>query len=121
MEEKLIKKSFFKAKKEFIYYRPSQVRSIPLKTSSNHGFYPFHKPHLKGIVFEFESQLECDFICLLDHDPNCYDFQTQPIKIEYETIKAISDNNCKDPVCAFFLLKKLLNFSKNHERFHYSN
>lgn len=69
------------------YYRPSQIRKVPLKTSSNRGFIPVLKPNLKNLVLEYESQLEHDFLLLLDHDPNCIDFQSQAIKVSYKTIK----------------------------------
>lgn len=69
------------------YYRPSQIRKVPLKSSSNRGFIPVLKPNLRGLVLEYESQLEHDFLLLLDHDPNCIDFQSQAIKVSYKTAK----------------------------------
>ncbi|WP_371806400.1 TnsA endonuclease N-terminal domain-containing protein [Candidatus Lokiarchaeum ossiferum] len=71
--------------KEFNYYRPSQVRDIPMKSGSIRGFIPSLKPNLKGNVWNYESQLERDFLYLLDHDPNCIDLQTQPCHISYIT------------------------------------
>ena len=81
--EILTKKSISIGKKQYIYYRPSQARKIPLKTMSNRGFLPSLKKNLKGIVLEYESQLERDFLFLLDQDPNCIDLQTQPVEIIY--------------------------------------
>ena len=70
---------------QFTYYRPSQSRRIPLKSTSNRGFMPSLKPHLKGLILEYESQLERDLLLLLDHDPCCIDLQSQPIAIPYTT------------------------------------
>ncbi len=67
------------------YYCPSQVREIPLKQCSIRGYIPSLKPHLPGEVWNYESQLERNFLYLLDHDPNCIDLQTQPCQIEYLT------------------------------------
>ncbi|MFX0102401.1 MAG: TnsA endonuclease N-terminal domain-containing protein [Candidatus Hodarchaeota archaeon] len=64
------------------YLRPVQVRTIPLTYGSNRGIMPSIK--LNGIPIEYESQLERDFYRLLDHDPNCIDFQPQPWKITYK-------------------------------------
>lgn len=89
--ETLIKKSVCLNNKTFVYYRPSQVRKIPLKAISNRGFMPSLKSHIKQLILgetlilEYESQLEHDFLLLLDHDPNCIDLQTQPIKLTYTT------------------------------------
>ncbi len=79
----LQQKSFIFQETEYIYFRPNQVRNIPLKSKSNRGFIPSLKPHLKGVILDYESQLEHDFLLLLDHDPNCYDLQTQPFKLKY--------------------------------------
>jgi hypothetical protein len=68
---------------EIIYYKPSQVRKIPLKQGSIRGYIPSLKPNLKGAVLNYESQLERDFLYLLDHDPNCIDLQTQPCHVFY--------------------------------------
>ncbi len=73
------------AKKKLSYYRPSQVRAIPLKQGSVRGYIPSLKPNLKGSVWNYESQLERDFLYLLDHDPNCVDLQTQPCQVKYKT------------------------------------
>jgi len=81
--EKLTKTTIRIGSKQLTYYRPNQARTIPLKATSNRGFTPSLKPHLKGLVLEYESQLERDFIFLLDHDPNCVDLQPQPVEIEY--------------------------------------
>jgi len=83
--EALIKKSISLGGKTFIYYRPSSARKIPLKTTSNRGFMPSIKPHLNKVILEYESQLERDFLILLDHDPNCIDLQTQPVELSYNT------------------------------------
>ncbi len=83
--ETLIRKSFQIGNEQIRYYRPSQVRKVPLKAVSNRGFMPSLKPYLKGLILEYESQLEHDFLLLLDHDPNCIDLQPQPAKILYKT------------------------------------
>ena len=67
------------------YTRPSQVREIPLSSRSNRGFIPSLNPHRKGLILDYESVLEHDFLLLLDHDPNCYDLQPQPFEITYRT------------------------------------
>jgi len=79
--------------KKFDYFRPSQVRDVPLKYRSIRGYFPSLKTyrypqfkHLKELVLNNESQLERDFIYLLDHDPNCLDLQTQPCSIQYVTV-----------------------------------
>ncbi len=69
--------------RQYSYNRPIQSRQIPLKATSNRGFIPSLKPHLKGLILEYESQLERDFLLLLDHDPNCIDLQPQPVAIQY--------------------------------------
>ncbi len=71
--------------KQYSYFRPLQSRRIPLKATSNRGYMPSLKPHLKGLILEYESQLERDFYLLLDHDPNCIDIQPQPVAIPYTT------------------------------------
>jgi TnsA-like endonuclease N terminal len=71
--------------KEITYYKPSQVRDVPLKQASIRGYIPSLKPHLKGNIWNYESQLERDFLYLLDHDPNCIDLQTQPCNVAYTT------------------------------------
>lgn len=81
--ETLTKKSFRAGNKEMVYFRPSQARKIPFKATSNREFIPSLKTHLKGLILEYESQLERDFLYLLDHDPNCFDLQPQPAKISY--------------------------------------
>nr|MDO8115683.1 TnsA endonuclease N-terminal domain-containing protein [Candidatus Sigynarchaeota archaeon] len=63
------------------YLRPVQVRTIPLTYGSNRGIMPSLK--LGGMPMEYESQLERDFYRILDHDPNCIDFQPQPWKLVY--------------------------------------
>ncbi|MBD3213703.1 MAG: DDE-type integrase/transposase/recombinase, partial [Candidatus Lokiarchaeota archaeon] len=70
---------------KYKYYRPSQAREIHLTYCSNRGFMPSLKPHLKGLKLDYESQLERDFLMLLDHDPNCVDLQPQPVVIPYKT------------------------------------
>lgn len=85
MEEVMSKKSIRLGNKSITYYRPSAARTIPLKRFSNRGVMPSLKPHLKGVVLEYESVLERDFLLLLDHDPNCIDLQTQPIELTYIT------------------------------------
>ena len=66
---------------EITYYKPSQVREIPLKQRSVRGYIPSLKPNMKGNVLNYESQLERDFLYLLDHDPNCIDIQIQPCHV----------------------------------------
>ncbi|MHA1450131.1 MAG: hypothetical protein ACTSP4_11990 [Candidatus Hodarchaeales archaeon] len=72
---------------EFLYERPSQVRKIPLKTSSYRGSLSTTKLHLKdrekSITFDYESALERDLYYCLDHDYYCYDFQPQPAEIHW--------------------------------------
>ena len=70
---------------EIAYYKPSQVREIPVKLGSVRDYISSLKPNLKGCVLNYESQLERDFLYLLDHDPNCIDIQTQPCHIHYNT------------------------------------
>lgn len=82
--------SFWVGGKEILYNRPSKSREIPLKSTSNRGFMPSLKPKLKGFIWEYESQLEHDFLLLLDHDPNCIDLQTQPCVIPYTTISGLT-------------------------------
>jgi putative transposase len=67
------------------YLRPEQVREIPLKAGSIRGYIPSLKPTTKGKIWSYESQLERDFYYLLDHDPNCVDFQPQPCQILYKS------------------------------------
>ncbi len=83
--QSLIKTKTVHDGKKYVYYRPSKIREIPLKTSSNRGFSPSLKPHLKNLnyVWEYESQIERDFILLLEQDPNCIDLQTQPLETTY--------------------------------------
>ena len=57
------------------------ARKIRAKERGNRGIIPPNKS-LNGII-EYESQLEHDFLLLLDHDPNCIDLQTQPCNITY--------------------------------------
>ena len=85
--EKLIKTTIRVEGKQLTYYRPNQARKIPLKATSNRGFTPSLKPQLKGLVLEYESQLERDFLFLLDHDSNCVDLQPQPVEITYTNKK----------------------------------
>lgn len=70
---------------EITYYKPSQVREIPLKQRSVRGYIPSLKLNMKGNVLNYESQLERDFLYLLDQDPNCIDIQTQPCHVHYTT------------------------------------
>ena len=70
---------------EITYYKPSQVREIPVKQGSVRGYIPSLKPNMKGNVLNYESQLERDFLYLLDHDPNCIDIQTQPCHVHYKS------------------------------------
>lgn len=70
---------------KYKYFRPSQMRKIRLKSSSNRGFMPSLKLHLHNLTLEYESKLERDFLLLLDHDPNCVDLQPQPVGITYKT------------------------------------
>ncbi len=70
---------------------------IPLKATSNRGLFPSLKPHLKGVVLEYESQLERDSLLLLDHDPNCIDLQTQPVLIAHMTESG--RETCSYPDC----------------------
>ena len=88
-KQSLVKTETIHNGKKYVCYRPTKIREIPLKTSSNRGFNPSLKPHLKDLdyVWEYESQLEIDFILLLDHDPNCIDLQTQPLEITYNNEK----------------------------------
>jgi len=102
------KKSITLDGKHFIYYRPSQARSIPLKARSNRGFTPSLKPHLKGLVLEYESQLERDFLFLLDHDPNCVDLQPQPVEITYTNKKGRKINIYPDCWAIFIDEKQFL-------------
>ncbi|MFX1295806.1 MAG: TnsA endonuclease N-terminal domain-containing protein [Promethearchaeota archaeon] len=91
--EVLVKKIIKFNGKTIKYYRPSQVRNVPLKYRSVRGFipslkyfrYPFLK-HLKNLILNYESQFERNYLYLLDHDPNCIDLQTQPCCIDYITI-----------------------------------
>ncbi len=71
--------------KKYKYYRPNQAREIPLTSRSNRGFMPSLKPHIEGLILDYESQLEKNFLLLLDHDPNCVDLQPQPVAINYIT------------------------------------
>ncbi|MHA1673722.1 MAG: hypothetical protein ACTSYI_08835 [Promethearchaeota archaeon] len=82
--------------KQITYYRPSQVREIPLKQGSIRGYIPSLKPNLRGCVWNYESQLERDFLYLLDHDYNCIDLQTQPCHISYTTKKGAIVNATPD-------------------------
>ncbi len=75
---------------EITYYKPSQVREISVKQGSVRGYIPSLKPNMNGNVLNYESQLERDFLYLLDHDPNCIDIQTQPCHVHYK-----SKNNLK--------------------------
>ncbi|MFX1293599.1 MAG: hypothetical protein ACFFD2_01885 [Promethearchaeota archaeon] len=65
--------------KLYTYLRPSHAREIPLKAKSNRSFMPSLKSHIerlilsKKLILEYESQLEHDFLLLLDQDPNCID------------------------------------------------
>ncbi|MHA2299234.1 MAG: hypothetical protein ACXADA_24655 [Candidatus Hodarchaeales archaeon] len=80
--------------KAFRIDRPLQVREIPLKATSERGFLPSLKQRsyvvddsgkpLEQLILDYESPLEHDFFCLLDHDPNCLDLQPQPIELYYE-------------------------------------
>ncbi len=69
----------------FSYFRPSQMREIPLKQCSIRGYIPSLKQNTEGEIWSYESQLERDFLYLLDHDPNCIDLQTQPCQIPFIT------------------------------------
>ncbi|HME50653.1 MAG TPA: TnsA endonuclease N-terminal domain-containing protein [Candidatus Lokiarchaeia archaeon] len=80
-KNKLITTSRFINGKEFKYLRPIQVRTIPLTYGSNRGVMPSLK--LEGVSIEYESQLERDFYYIIDHDPNCVDFQPQPWELTY--------------------------------------
>ncbi len=59
------------------------MRKIPVKQGSVRGYIPSLKPNTKGNVLNYESQLERDFLYLLDHDPNCIDIQNQPCHVHY--------------------------------------
>ncbi|MHA2283948.1 MAG: TnsA endonuclease N-terminal domain-containing protein [Promethearchaeota archaeon] len=73
-------------KESVVVKRPLQTRTIPLTTTSNRGFIPSLKRGCEGQVWEYESQLEHDFLLLLDYDPNCLDLQPQPIEFVYKTV-----------------------------------
>ncbi|MFX1384219.1 MAG: TnsA endonuclease N-terminal domain-containing protein [Promethearchaeota archaeon] len=113
--EKLVKKTIRAGGKQLAYYRPDQARNIPLKATSNRGFTPSLKSHLKGLVLEYESQLERDFLFLLDHDINCVDLQTQPVKILYKTKRGKNANIYPD-CWAIFLDEKQFLFEIKSER-----
>ncbi len=71
----------------FIINRPVGDREIPLKWGSERGFIPSLKngsykvlggePAPAINILNHESLLEHDFLTLLDHDPNCFDIETQ--------------------------------------------
>lgn len=73
------------------YKRPKKARRIRTKWGSNRGRLCCTKPHLfKGNrphVVEYESTLERDLFYLLDQDPNCHDFQSQPFKFKWKNDK----------------------------------
>ena len=57
---------------------------------SNRGFMVSLKVKFryhKIIVLEYESQLEHDYLLILDQDPHCLDIQTQPVERTYKTVK----------------------------------
>lgn len=70
------------------YDRPTQIRKIPRKYSSNRGRFYSTKSHLyyNGTAHQLESEstLERDLYYLLDHDPNCHDFVSQPKIIKWK-------------------------------------
>ncbi|MFX1257490.1 MAG: TnsA endonuclease N-terminal domain-containing protein [Promethearchaeota archaeon] len=106
--EKLIKTTIHVGDKELTYYRPSQARNIPLKATSNRGFTPSLKINLKNLILEYESQLERDFLFLLDHDPNCIDLQPQPVKIQYKTKNGNTSRIYPDCWAIFYDRKQFL-------------
>ncbi|MHA1921092.1 MAG: TnsA endonuclease N-terminal domain-containing protein [Promethearchaeota archaeon] len=94
--------------KRFDYLRPSQMRNVPLKYKSVRGYIPSLKnymypeiDHLKNLVLNYESQLERDFLYILDHDSHCLDLQTQPCLIEYTTITGKKANLYPDVWAVF--------------------
>ena len=58
----------------------SKVRRIKTAYSSDRGIFYTEKNLLEGNG-EFESILEKSLYQLLDHDPNCIDMESQPIKV----------------------------------------
>lgn len=87
-KEKILNKDLNSNKLSFKhkYKRPEQIRDIPLKYSCYRGMVLSTKHHLRKnekIAFSYESTLERDFYLLLDHDFNCFDFQPQPVAINW--------------------------------------
>ncbi len=58
----------------------SKVREIQITPSSDRGTI-FTEKNLSDGYVEFESLLEEGLLLLLDHDPNCIDLESQPVKI----------------------------------------
>ena len=61
----------------------SKVRRIKTAQSSDRGTI-FTEKNLSDGFVEFESLLEEALYSLLDHDPNCIDFESQPVEIPNE-------------------------------------
>lgn len=56
---------------------------------SNRGFMPSLKCKYRFhriVILEYESELEHDFLLILDQDPKCLDIQTQPVEITYRRV-----------------------------------
>ena len=61
----------------------TKVRRISTTQSTDRGVLYTKKSWYDGFV-EYESLTEEGLYLLLDHDPNCIDFESQPVKVQME-------------------------------------
>ena len=64
----------------------NKVRKVGISHSNDRGNYFTTKNRSDGFI-EFESLTEEGLFLLLDHDPNCTDIESQPVKIENKSGK----------------------------------
>ena len=101
----------------------SAVRSIPAKEIGNRGFFATNK--VKEGVAAYESQIERDFLLLLDHADDVEQFQHQPVRINYTSNLGKQKNYTPDIAVIFSNGIRLLveikdeeTYQKDFEKFH---
>lgn len=71
----------------FIYPTKIKLKKIYIKTQSTDRGTLFTAKNQSDGFIEFESLTEEGLFLLLDHDPNCINIESQPIKVKNESGK----------------------------------